>query len=323
MGSVDDPRGAEARRLRAEEGLTRREIAERLGIRSEKQLTAWLKGTTPPAWTRRPTAKDEVKEQARKLRAEGRSVNEIATLLDVSKSSVSIWVRDVLLSPEQRAALRATLSGRRAQAGATRRARRIAETARIQAAAAADIGDLTEREVFLMGVAAYWAEGEKAKPWNVSASVSFMNSDARLVLLFLAFLDGLGITREVCTFRVAIHESADEAAARTWWADQLGVPVERFARSTLKRHNPKTTRGNTGASYRGCVVVRVRRSTKLNRRIEGWWAASPPKSASRLAPSGRAWCNRRAQGPLKSQVEVRVLAPEPSDNQRDHPPPVR
>ena len=41
-------------------------------------------------------------EQARELRAQGKTLLEIATQLEVSKSSVSLWVRDVLFTPSKR-----------------------------------------------------------------------------------------------------------------------------------------------------------------------------------------------------------------------------
>lgn len=44
--------------------------------------------------------------RARKLRATGKSLNEIVRLLRVSKSSVSIWVRDVQLTSQQRLQLK-------------------------------------------------------------------------------------------------------------------------------------------------------------------------------------------------------------------------
>jgi transcriptional regulator with XRE-family HTH domain len=47
------------------------------------------------------------RERARKLRREeGRSVKELAALLGVSRSSISLWVRDIELTPDQYAALR-------------------------------------------------------------------------------------------------------------------------------------------------------------------------------------------------------------------------
>ncbi len=45
------------------------------------------------------------KEKAIELRKEGRSVRSIAKILKVSKSSVSIWVRDIVITIEQRKVL--------------------------------------------------------------------------------------------------------------------------------------------------------------------------------------------------------------------------
>ncbi len=76
-------------------GKSRREIKAILGIASDQTLGDALRGEPPPAWTRRPKAKDEVRARARALRAEGRDYDEIAARLGVSKSSVSLWVRDL------------------------------------------------------------------------------------------------------------------------------------------------------------------------------------------------------------------------------------
>ena len=76
-------------------GKSRREIKAILGIASDQTLGDALRGEPPPAWTRRPNAKDEVRARARALRGEGRDYDEIAARLGVSKSSVSLWVRDL------------------------------------------------------------------------------------------------------------------------------------------------------------------------------------------------------------------------------------
>lgn len=44
-----------------------------------------------------------------------------------------------------------------------------------------------------------------------------------------------------------------------------------FSRATLKRHNPRTVRKNTGDAYHGCLVIYVRQSADLYRRMEGTW----------------------------------------------------
>ena len=52
--------------------------------------------------------KVELKEKARLMRAEGRTLHDIATTLGVAKSSVSLWVRDVPFEPGHRQAIAAT-----------------------------------------------------------------------------------------------------------------------------------------------------------------------------------------------------------------------
>lgn len=46
------------------------------------------------------------REQARKLRAEGKSIRDIAQILRISKGSISPWVRDIELTPQQEAHLK-------------------------------------------------------------------------------------------------------------------------------------------------------------------------------------------------------------------------
>lgn len=81
------------------EGKSRRQIKESLGLTSNRTLDDALKGEPPPEWTRRPNAKDELRERARELRAQGLDYEEIAAALGVAKSSVSLWVRDLPTPP--------------------------------------------------------------------------------------------------------------------------------------------------------------------------------------------------------------------------------
>src|SRR3984957_13978531 len=76
-------------------GRSRREIKEILGIGSNQTLNEALQGEPPPEWTRRPRAKDDLRDRARELREQGLDYEEIAGALGVAKSSVSLWVRDM------------------------------------------------------------------------------------------------------------------------------------------------------------------------------------------------------------------------------------
>lgn len=225
----------------------------------------------------RPLA--EKQARARELRGSGASLNEIAAALGVSKSSVSVWVRGIPLSESHRQVLLERQASSWARRAAAIRARRERKEAELAEASRAQIGELSARDLFLVGVALYWAEGSKSKPWNVSQSVTLINSDASVICVFMRWLKLLGIGLDELTFRVAIHENADALAATEYWAGLVGVDSAQFRRPTLKRHKPGTRRRNTGEEYRGCLVVKVRCSTDLNRRIAGWWrgiSEAPP-----------------------------------------------
>lgn len=236
-------------------------------------LSEWLRGTEPPEWTRRPRAKDDLRERAVELRRGGATVPEIAEALGVSKSSAYLWTRHLPLdaTPEEAAARRSRQSKEIAEARwRPLNEARDEQRARIWAEQVVWISDLTDREVLLIGAVAYWCEGEKSKPWSPQRSrIQFINSDATLILLFLRFLKVCGIRRDGLAYRLSIHESADVEAATRWWSDVVGVPAEKFRRPTLKTHNPSTVRHNVGDPYRGCLVIFVPRSRELYWKVEG------------------------------------------------------
>ncbi|HTZ94413.1 MAG TPA: hypothetical protein VMB74_18635 [Streptosporangiaceae bacterium] len=148
--------------------------------------------------------------------------------------------------------------------------------------AAAQIGQLSDRELVIAGAIAYWCEGSKSKPHRRCDQVGFINSDPQLISFFLRFLAVAGVTSDRLVCRLQIHQSADVAAAQQFWLDVTGLPAEQFQRPTLKRHNPKTVRKNTGGNYRGCLIIKVRGSAELYQRIEGWAFAAMgiPSNAS-------------------------------------------
>lgn len=252
-------------------GHSRSQISRIMGVRSSKMLCEWLRDVPPPEWTRRPTAKDDLRAVAVALRQEGRSYREIGEVVPVARSTLSLWLRDVALTDEQRGALGERNVSASQKRAAANRARRVRRDEEIVATARAQIPVLAQSDLFVAGVVAYWAEGTKNKPWRSGCRVTFLNSDVDMIRLFVAWLALVGVTRNRIRWRLHIHESADEGAALRYWSAALGVPEECFSRSTLKRHNPSTTRKNVGDGYHGCLAVTVTRSAVLNLEIAGWW----------------------------------------------------
>lgn len=208
------------------------------------------------------------------LRRQGRTYDEIAAELGVSKSSLSLslWLRH-LPWPEDDPHRAAEAQERRAVAlrARARRDRDARDEAgrELTAAAAGTLGAVTSRDLVLALAVSYWCEGSKTKAWNRTKRVTWMNSDPLPVTLFLEGLHLLGIERQRLVLRLHIHELADEVSARHWWSQHTGVPLEQFRRSTIKRHNPRTVRHSVGAEYRGCLCVQVLQGRQLYEVLDG------------------------------------------------------
>ncbi|WP_031481444.1 hypothetical protein [Streptomyces bicolor] len=249
-------------------GLSRRQIRDRLHVDNNDILNRLLEGE-PPEWTKRPNAKDDLRERARELRLQGWTYDQIQVELGCSKSSISLWVRDLPTPERKRSYNEAAAIARRGWEAKLRI--RDEERQRTKEAAEQAIGKLSPRELFILGVGLYWAEGGKDKPYDRRENVAFVNSDPGMIKVFLAWLDLMGVERERLRFTVMIHETADVAGAEQYWADFVGADRSAFHKTTLKKHNPKTVRKNVGDAYRGCLVIKVLKGADLYRRIEGSW----------------------------------------------------
>jgi hypothetical protein len=163
--------------------------------------------------------KVEEQEKARLLRAENRTLQEIADILGVSKSSVSLWVRDM------------DVEIRRKQPVVRRpnvlHERKLAEIAECDALAVDRLRILSDEAFLAAGIALYAGEGGKR-----DRSVKFANSDPGMVRFFCAWLRRFfEIDESRLRVRVYLHEGLDIEEAHEFWSQVTAVPVAQFNKS--------------------------------------------------------------------------------------------
>ena len=153
----------------------------------------------------------------------------IAARLGVSPSSVSLWTRDIELTPEQRhrnlygpggPQNPANIAGRNEKWRAKCRNRRLA--AQTEGRVRARIGNA----LHLAGCMLYWAEGAKAR--NV---LNFANSELSMVKLFVRFLrECLAVTDDRITLRLNVYtgNGLTLEAIEDHWLDGLQPRGARF-----------------------------------------------------------------------------------------------
>lgn len=213
------------------------------------------------------------KEKAIKLRKEGKSLREILVHVPVAKSTLSLWLREVGLSKKQEQRLTEKRIEAQKRGAASRRTQRIELTEKLVKEAQGQVGAMTDRELWLMGIMLYWAEGSKEKPWNTGGGVRFSNSDPEMINLFLLWLvESVKIPREEIGFEIYLHETSLHrlGEVKKYWSKVLRVPLDSFEKVYWKKAKIKTYRKNIGENYFGLVRVKVQASSQLSRKIVGW-----------------------------------------------------
>ncbi|MDO8621741.1 MAG: hypothetical protein Q7R80_00735 [bacterium] len=208
-----------------------------------------------------------------RLRLQGRSYNEIQRFCGVAKGTLSLWFRSLELPAEARARIAA-----RVREGSMRGLlrRNVRQTALANerhrhwyTSAMREIGRMTKRDLWLIGIALYWGEGTKR---GAGHAVAFANSDPETVRCMMRFF------REVCDvhemkFRIAVHahEGMDVGSIERYWSQVTGIPRTQFHATYLGVSRASQHRRAADRLPNGTVHVRIN-DTALYHRIMGWIA---------------------------------------------------
>jgi hypothetical protein len=155
--------------------------------------------------------------RARELRADGHTLANIAATLGVSKSSVSLWVRDVEFTPSKR------------RYGAQRRRNqlhdaKLRQIEELNRAGIERIGTLTDEAFVVAGVALYAGEGSKSE-----GAVVLPNTDPRIVAFFCAWLRRFfEIDESRLRAKLYLHDGLDLVAAEQFWSQLTAIPRTQF-----------------------------------------------------------------------------------------------
>jgi len=218
-------------------------------------------------------AKIKEKTKAQELRKKGWSINEIAQKIDASKSTVSLWCRDIALTPAQIKRLTEKQTSKsyegRLKGLEKIRQRRIKEVELLRKEGIKEIDKLTKREFLVAGIALYWSEGYTAP---VNYEVGFTNSDPKMILFMLEwFKKCCKVDNDKFSLRVGINEIHGDRTKEVekYWSKFTNIPLSQFNKISLKKTKIKKIYKNHNEHF-GTLRVKVRQGTKLRRKIDGW-----------------------------------------------------
>lgn len=217
------------------------------------------------------TQKINIKQEAINLRKKGFSYNEILKKIPVAKSTLSLWLRDVGLSKQQKQQLTEKKLAASLKGARIRHEQKVALTTKITNKAKQEIEKISKHELFLICIALYWAEGSKEK--KQACNIKFSNSDPRMIKLFLKWITtGCKVTQQNIFIEIYLHKTAIKRKNEIiqYWRKITKIPQNQFYPIRWKKHNPKTNRINVDNTYFGMIRIIVKKSSSFNRQIAGW-----------------------------------------------------
>jgi hypothetical protein len=203
------------------------------------------------------------KNKAIRLRRLGKSYKEILKDIMVSKGTLSLWLRDIKLTPKQQERIYVELRQKNAYRMAkSNQEKRIKRTKEVVGRARKIFRSYHKDPLFLAGLMLYWAEGDKA-----NESVKFSNSDPLMIRLMMGWF------RKICMvpenkFRIClhIHKLHCRKDIQNYWSGLTGVPLSQFYKTQVK---PTSLGQRKNKLYNGTCAVSVC-SRDLFRTIGGW-----------------------------------------------------
>lgn len=203
----------------------------------------------------------EKSELGRELRHLGLSYGEIMDLVPVKKSTLATWCREIILSDEQIASIKARTSQPIGVPRDTQWRRRL-EIEAIERLARSEVPYLIGEPLWLSGITLYWAEGSKTKN-----HLRLANTDPRALRLFvnwvLTYLD----PKARFSIQLHLHEGNDERQAKTYWRRQTGLDSANFYKTYIK---PRGTGHRKNHLPFGVCTVKVRACSDGWHRTMAW-----------------------------------------------------
>lgn len=178
-------------------------------------------------------ALQEKHARAIELRKMGWSYPEIKNELGVSKGSLSLWLRNYPLTPDQLSKFKDDRESRRVEK--YRNACDLKRQSKLDGfyeQERARLLPLSKREMYLAGLMLYWGEGLKAN-WS---TVSFSNTNPKMIIFAKKWLtDCLDISGDKLVVRLHLYSDMDSSTEHGYWSTLLEIPITQFRKPYIKQ----------------------------------------------------------------------------------------
>ncbi|MBU6447848.1 helix-turn-helix domain-containing protein [Patescibacteria group bacterium] len=171
--------------------------------------------------------KYSLKQKAIRMRQNGWSYNDIHRKLKISKSTLSGWLKAIPFIPNSVVTKR--IKQGPAKSIAVRSQRRIELITIIKAKSQSELGKLSARDLWMLGIGIYIGEGTKSYE-----DVRIINSDVNVIKIAINwFIKVCGVPKENFSLRLHIYPDISDKEAKQYWSAATGIPALQFSKTQI------------------------------------------------------------------------------------------
>lgn len=215
-------------------------------------------------------AKSKERNKAIILRKGGKSIKDIAKKIKVSKSTVSLWCRDIELTPVQvkklhekmvKGSYRGRMKGARGQYEKRLERIRTSEVDGIK-----KIGKMSERDLLIAMGALYWGEGSKKK-----RELRLNNTDPEMIKFVIKIFRKIWkVPKDQFSLSVMINKihRKREEELKGYWSNITKIPENQFTKTIFIKSKNKKNYANYPRYY-GTLTIKIKKSCHIYYQIMG------------------------------------------------------
>lgn len=214
------------------------------------------------------------KNSAIKLRKSGESYNQISKALKVPKSTLSCWLKDIVISKEAQEKIQARVNS----TSIAKLIERNKNQTKLAQERHSKIYELAKEEskkmlsdsLFLVGLSLYWGEGYKQGAYGSKwKSIDFANSDPDMIsMMVLFFTKFLNLKRSDIKIQIMLHDPKDTDKAVIFWHQLTKIPKNNFIKTCHSISSASSNKQNRKLEH-GTIHLRINDVERFFRLI-GW-----------------------------------------------------
>jgi len=207
------------------------------------------------------------KQKAITLRKTGNSYKDILSQVSVSKSTLSLWLKDLPFTDEEKTLLKnrtdSNISRGRVKSATAIRRNRLEKEGELFKKSKIEFDLFKKDPLFFAGIALYWAEGSKR-----TSTFQFMNSDNNMIVFMLFWCDKFltGRSKDI-SLRLYTHKLFINHGFEQYWSNVTGIPLSKFKKTIYK---PSGLGYKKRPMYKGCIRIEIARGIDLLRKMQFW-----------------------------------------------------